>query len=138
MKDPRGNAPTTPPHGVAALARWLHGQLTDRGYDLSGLRSGGIGRAATDSGISPATMSRLVRGTRAVTDIEVYRRLAHWLEVPLGEILVQAGLLKPGELTAGDQRQITPEQAADGLGLVGHERELFLLNVHALRTPPAD
>jgi hypothetical protein len=125
---------------VAALATWLHAQLHERGYDLSGPRSGGIGQAATDSGISPATMSRLVRGTRAVNDIDVYRRLSRWLSHPLGDILVRAGQLQPGDLEtdqAADGR-MTPDQAADGLGLTGHERELFLLNVHALRTPPAD
>lgn len=137
MKE-RGNAPATHPTGVAALATWLHDQLTARDYDLSGPRSGGIRDAAVDSGISPATMSRLVRGTRAVNDIDVYRRLARWLGHPLGDILVRAGQLQPQDLQPDPDGQMTPERAADGLGLTGHARELFLINVNGLRPPPAD
>lgn len=131
MKDREYDSP--PPTGPAALAHWLTRRLADRGYDLSGPRSGGITKAAEDSGISPASMSRLVRGTRTVADIDVYRRLGRWLNHPSGDLLVKAGLLTPGDLTTG--HQITPEQAADGLGLTGHQRELFLLNVNALRPP---
>lgn len=133
MKD-RDEYDSPTPTGPAALAEWLTQALTDRGYNLSGQRSGGISRASEDSGISLSSMSRLVRGTRGLRDIEVYRQLARWLNHPLGDILIRAGHLDPADLSTTTEDRITPEQAADGLGLTGHERELFLLNVRALRT----
>lgn len=140
MKETKGT-PGRAPTPAATFASWLAHQLTRRGYDVSGPRSGGRTRAAADSGISPATIGRWLR-EEPVADIDVYRRLSEWLEHPFGDILVRAGLLQPEDLTApppDDGTQITPEQAADKLGLKGHSRELFLLNVDALRrTPPAD
>jgi transcriptional regulator with XRE-family HTH domain len=140
MKERRGNAPAAPPTGPAALATWLHDQLTARGYDLSGERSGGKTQAADDSGISRSSISRLLNGI-PVTDIDVYRRLAQWLEHPFGDILVRAGKMDATDLVAPpDDTHMTPERAADGLGLRGRDRELFLLNANAIlnRTPPAD
>lgn len=139
MKE-RGNAPAATHTGPAALATWLHDQLTARGYDLSGERSGGKGRVAAASGISPSSIGRLLRGV-PVSDIDVYRRLATWLDHPLGDILVRAGKLSPADLTAPPvDAEITPERMADSLGFRGRRRELFLLNVDAIlhRTPPAD
>lgn len=129
-RDAHGPAGTT---GPAAFASWLADQLTARGYDMSGQRSGGRTQAAADSGISPSTISRWLNA-RPVTDIDVYRRLSEWLEHPFGDILVRVGKLNPDDLIAAPaDAEITPEQAADRLGLRGRKRELFLLNVEALR-----
>lgn len=139
MKERRGNAPAAAT-GPAAFAVWLHDQLTARNYDLSGPRSGGRKQAAADSGISPSSMSRLLNAT-PVADIDVYRRLSEWLEHPFGDILVRVGKMSPDDLTTPpDDSGMTPERAADGLGLRGRRRELFLLNANAIlnRTPPAD
>ncbi|MGD6762079.1 helix-turn-helix domain-containing protein [Streptomyces sp. BH097] len=123
---------------------WLNDELTARGYDLSGLRSGGKTRFAADSGISAATVGRLLRG-EAVTDTRVLGMLATALHVPLGEILVRAGVLNESDLrgvqdpTPGDRR-ITPEQAAAELGIEDEQSvRLFVSMAKTLqRNPPGN
>lgn len=133
-------------HGQAATERafaaWLHDQLTRRGYDLSGLRSGGKSAFAADSGISPSTVGRLLRGDN-VTDTRVLGLLAKALHVPLGEVLVRAGILDERELAIvrdpqPGERRITPEQAADELGITDEQaRRVFVSMTETLqRTPP--
>ncbi|MFF1686043.1 helix-turn-helix domain-containing protein [Streptomyces sp. NPDC058254] len=120
------------------FAAWLHDQLTARGYDLSGLRSGGKTAFATASGISPSTVGRLLRGD-SISDTRVLGLLATALGVPLGEILVRAGVLTADELGAVQRptdrpRRITPEQAADELGITDeHERRVFVSMTHTLQ-----
>ncbi|MFZ3569242.1 helix-turn-helix domain-containing protein [Streptomyces sp. BH034] len=129
---------------AARFAAWLHDQLTTRGYDLSGPRSGGKSAFASASGISPSTVGRLLRGDH-VTDTRVLALLAENLRVPLGEVLVRAGVLNEGELRAVQNptegpRNITPEQAADELGIRDDQaRRLFVSMTHTLqRQPPPD
>ncbi|MEU8721478.1 helix-turn-helix domain-containing protein [Streptomyces antimycoticus] len=128
--------------GAQAFAKWLREQLTRRGYDLTGLRSGGKTAFAADSGISPSTVGRLLRGDN-VTDTRVLGMLATALHVPLGEVLVRAGILDERELAFVRQpqpgeRRITPEQAADELGIEDAQaRRLFVSMAETLqRTPP--
>lgn len=131
----RGNA------RAAAFAAWLHDQLTARGYDLTGPRSGGRGAFAADSGISPATVGRLLRGER-VTDTRILGLLAEALHVSLGEVLVRVGILDEtglGEVRepSPGARRITPEQAADELGITDEQqRALFVAMTHTLRRQP--
>ncbi|MEW1672808.1 helix-turn-helix transcriptional regulator [Streptomyces noursei] len=123
---------------AAQFARWLHDQLTAREYDLSGPRSGGRSRFADDSGISPSTVGRLLRG-ESVTDTRVLGLLAEALGVRLSEVLVRAGVISDDELAAvqtptAGQRRITPEQAADELGIQDPQsRALFLSMTETLR-----
>ncbi|WND36959.1 helix-turn-helix transcriptional regulator [Streptomyces sp. BB1-1-1] len=127
---------------AASFADWLRDQLTRRGYDLSGLRSGGRTAFAADSGISPATVGRMLRGDN-VTDTRVLGLLAAALHVPLGEVLVRAGILDERELAyvrnpQPGERRITPEQAAAELGIEDEQtRRLFVSMTETLqRTPP--
>lgn len=121
------------------FAAWLTDQLTRRGYDVAGLRTGGRGRFARDSGISPATVSRLLQGGE-VNDIGVLARVADALDRPLGEILTRAGILEESDLQQPPPgaRRITPEEAADELGIHDpQQRALFLSMTETLRkTPP--
>lgn len=140
----KNNEDGAPDHRAAALASWLQQQLTTRGYDISGPRTGGRGAFATDSGISPSTVGRLLRGDK-VTDTRVLALLAAALRVPLGEVLVRAGVLNEGELRAVQHpttgsRRITPEQAADELGITDSQaRRLFVSMAETLqRQPPPD
>ncbi|MGI5252808.1 helix-turn-helix domain-containing protein [Actinacidiphila glaucinigra] len=128
-----------------AFAEWLHTKLTARGYDLTGPRSGGKSRFSEDSGLSPSTVGRLLRA-EPVTDTDVLARLAAALGVPLGEILVRAGVLSEDELGAvrapdTGPRRITPEDAAAELGITDPQaRRLFISMTETLqRTPrPSD
>lgn len=130
--------PATP----ETFAAWIREQLTARGYDL-GLRGGGQRRFADKSGISAATVSRMLRGQGA-TDTRVLGMLAEALGVPLGEVLVRAGVLSPSELGAVQRpaqgtRRITPEQAADELGIEDEQaRKLFVSMTHTLQRQQPD
>ncbi|WHM36285.1 helix-turn-helix transcriptional regulator [Streptomyces sp. BPTC-684] len=126
------------PHQFAA---WLHDQLTRRGYDLRP-RGGGQTRFADDSRIGRATISRILSGQGA-TDTRILALLSEALRLPLGEVLVRAGILDESELRAVQDptpgsRRITPEQAADELGIDdGQSRRLFISMTETLqRTPP--
>ncbi|CAL9530891.1 helix-turn-helix domain-containing protein [Streptomyces sp. enrichment culture] len=125
----------------ADFAVWLTHELTARGYDVANTRSGARARFAADSGLSPSTVSRLLRGYGA-TDIGTLTTLAKGLGIPLGEVLVRAGVLSREELDAVQHpptgpRRITPEQAADELGIEDDQaRRIFLGMVDTLRTPP--
>lgn len=124
----------TPPGDFAA---WLREQLTRAGYDLS-LRGGGQTRFAEASGISRATISRMLAGQGA-TDTRTLTLLSDALRVPLPTVLVRAGVLTEDELkgvhtpTSGPRR-ITPEQAADELGISDPQaRDLFISMTETLR-----
>ncbi|MFF0894702.1 XRE family transcriptional regulator [Streptomyces sp. NPDC003278] len=123
------------------LADWLRDQLTRRGYDL-GPRGGGQTRFANESGLGRATVSRMLGGHGA-TDTRVLAQLAAALHVPLGEVLVRAGIATDAELGRiahpdPGPRRITPEQAAEELGISDEQaRRLFVSMVETLqRTPP--
>lgn len=129
------------PYGPATLATWLHAQLSARGYDLS-TRGGARTRFADDSGIGRATISRILNGQGA-TDIRVLTQLAAALGTPLGTVLIIAGLVTPDDLQAiqhphpNPEQRITPEQAADRLGITDPtQRAVFLASVAALQRPP--
>jgi transcriptional regulator with XRE-family HTH domain len=123
------------------LSVWLRDQLTRRGYDLSP-RGGGQSRFAEESGIGRATVSRMLGGYGA-TDTRVLAQLAAALNVTLGEVLVRAGIATDEDLGRIAQpdpgpRRITPEEAADELGISDEQaRRLFVSMVKTLqRTPP--
>ncbi|MDJ1131755.1 helix-turn-helix domain-containing protein [Streptomyces iconiensis] len=125
----------------ARFAAWLRAQLEQRGYDLRP-RGGGQTKFAEESGVGRATVSRILAGHGA-TDTRVLATLANALHLPLGEVLVQAGILDEAELSAvrdptPGTRRITPEQAADELGIEDDQsRRLFVSMTHTLRrTPP--
>ncbi|MFD4880046.1 helix-turn-helix domain-containing protein [Streptomyces sp. NPDC058420] len=130
-----------PDRSPEGFKEWLHEELTARGYDLSGPRSGGKSRFAEDSGISPSTVGRLLKGDR-VTDIEVLTLLANKLGVPLGQVLVRAGILSPDGLASVQNpetgpRRITPEQAANELGITdAQNRRLFVAMTETLQRTP--
>ncbi|KAF0795845.1 hypothetical protein P405_00340 [Streptomyces sp. FR-008] len=88
-------------------------------------------------------MTRLLRGEMP-TDTRILRTLAEAIDVPLGEVLIRAGVITPDEL-AEVQRpvaasRITPEQAADQLGITDPaERKVFVNMAQTLRrTAPDD
>ncbi|MFI6860148.1 helix-turn-helix domain-containing protein [Streptomyces sp. NPDC050421] len=100
------------------FGRWLHDQLTARQYALTP-RGGGQVRFAEKAGISKATVSRILRGEGRSTDIAVLERIAAALDVRLGVVLVEAGVVNPDELGAAQQPHghMTADEAADELGI---------------------
>ncbi|WP_371652469.1 MULTISPECIES: helix-turn-helix domain-containing protein [unclassified Streptomyces] len=126
------------PHEFAV---WLRDQLTRRGYDLRP-RGGGQTRFADDSGIGRATISRILSGQGA-NDTRVLALLSEALRLPLGEVLVRSGILDESELRAVQHptpgsRRITPEQAADELGIADEQsRRLFINMTETLQRTPS-
>lgn len=126
----------------ADFARWLRTRLEERGYDL-GMRGGGQTRFAEDSGISRPTVSRMLNGTQGSTDTRTLELLAEALKVPFVEVLVRAGILTPDEAASvrnpqTEGQQLTPEQAADELGITDTQaRALFISMVQTLKRPPS-
>lgn len=121
----------------AQFAAWLREQLVTRGYDLRP-RGGGQTKFADDSGIGRATISRILGGHGA-TDTRVLALLADSLRMPLSDVLVRAGILDPAELNAvqnpsATERRITPEQAANELGIKDEQaRRVFLSMTETLQ-----
>lgn len=125
--------------GYRRVRRLARRQVEGRGYDLSGQRSGGRSAFAEDSGISLSTVMRLLKG-EIPTDIRILRTLAEAIREPYAEVLVRAGVLTSEELaavqrpTAPPGERITPDQAADELGITDPtERRLFLNMTDTLR-----
>lgn len=129
-----------PAHTPKTFAAWLREQLDLRGYPARG----GQKRFAADSGISPATVSRMLRAD-GVPALDTLHALADALDgVPLGELMVRAGVLTPEDLTDAARpihpASITPEQAARELGITSNQGvQTFKRMVSGLRaTEPGD
>ncbi|WP_326698007.1 helix-turn-helix domain-containing protein [Streptomyces sp. NBC_01754] len=123
----------------ATFATWMHDQLTARGYNVAGQRSGGQKAFAASAGISTATMSRIMTGSGPV-DIHTLQRIADTLDIRLGAVLVEAGVLDPDELGAAQRPQghMTADEAADELGITDPTaRQVFRGVVDSL-TPGKD
>lgn len=126
------------PHTPQTFAAWLRDQLLTRGYP----EHGGQKRFARDSGVSPATVSRLLRAD-GLPDLRTLNSLSEALSIPLGEILVRAGVAAPEDLAAAARplspEPITPEQAAAELGITDPQAvAAFVAMVSALRAPRQD
>jgi transcriptional regulator with XRE-family HTH domain len=140
----RGTTPETA-RASADFGRWLTQRLEAKGYNLSGPRSGGRTAFAEDSGISPSTVTRLLRGEMP-TDTRILRTLADAIDAPYPEVLVRAGVMTPEELAAIQERRpapgrrMTPEEAADELGITDPaERKVFVNMTKTLsRSAPND
>ncbi|MEV5509022.1 helix-turn-helix domain-containing protein [Streptomyces orinoci] len=126
-------------HTPATFAHWLKEQLRLHRY----ADRGGQTRFAADSGISPATVSRLLRGD-GLPDLRTLNALSEALQVPLSEILVRAGVLSPEDLARTATRpihpeSITPTQAARELGITSPEGvKAFERMVNGLRATEPD
>jgi len=108
---------TTPPQ----FAPFVRARAQRLGYDLSSQRSGGKKQLAEDTGLSAATISRLLSG-EVTPSADSLEPLAKALDVDLGLLLELAGVVSPGALTRGRDvapRDLTPRQAARRLGITG-------------------
>lgn len=83
--------------GDSSLAHWLRTEMSTRGFPHEGPRAGGAARLADESGISRASISRILAGGDPSYDN--LRTLARFFEVPLNVVLVRAGWATPEELS---------------------------------------
>lgn len=89
------------------------------GYDIDSPRGGGKKALAERSGMSHASVSRMLSG-KAVPAAESLEGLAQALDVHVGILFELASIVSPGALTrtpVTDPTPITARQAADLLGI---------------------
>ncbi len=126
------------PHTPQTFAAWLKEQLRRRGYPERGAQK----KLSTASGISTATVSRLLRA-EGQADLSTLTLLSEFLEIPLGEILVRAGVLTPADLAAAsrpiDPEPISAKRAAAEFGITSPEGiDTFERMVNGLRATEPD
>ena len=118
------------------FGRWLFAELERRGYDMS-RKGGGRTKFAADSGVSPSTIARAVRGD-GIRDVPILTLIAEALGIRVSTILVRAGVLTEEDLHGVNhperRRPITPEEAARELGISEPSAvEAFVAMTRALR-----
>ncbi|MEU5163315.1 helix-turn-helix transcriptional regulator [Streptomyces sp. NPDC020875] len=132
--------------GLEQFATWIEDLIRRRGYDIDSPRGGGKSRLADEAGVHRAAITRLLQ-RQSMPDLETTRRLAHVLDVPVRDMLIRSGRLTEEDLPlpqspesgAGDgaeQRRLTLEEAAAGLGVPPDQREMFI-RVAGQFLPPA-
>lgn len=118
------------------FGRWLRDRMLERDYG----GRGGQGKLATETGLSPSVISRILTGTTVNPDPESLRLIAGVLALPFGTVLVHAGILTLDELHAvqasppSDRPPLTVDEAADGLKLTDPvARQVHAAGVQAAR-----
>ncbi|MFD5964773.1 helix-turn-helix domain-containing protein [Streptomyces sp. NPDC060311] len=115
------------------FAAWIEELIRRRGFDIDNPRGGGKSRLADEAGVHRAAITRLLQ-RQSMPDLETTRRLAHVLQVPVRDMLIRSGRLTEDDLPlpsapaagAAQERRLTLEEAADGLGVAAEQREMFI------------
>jgi transcriptional regulator with XRE-family HTH domain len=103
------------------FAAWLADAMRAAGMDIDRQRGGGRMTLATKLGASPSSVARWLDG-KATPSPEFYEPLAEALGVPVGNMLIETGILSSESLlhprqTGVRSQPITAAQAADQLGI---------------------
>lgn len=104
---------------TAQFSAFVQARAVHVGYNLSSPRSGGRKKLADDTGISHASVCRMLNG-QTIPAAESFERLANALDVYVGVLFELAGIVSPGALTLGaavDLKPLTARQAAARLGI---------------------
>lgn len=123
--------------GLAEFTTFVRNHAVKAGYDIDSPRGGGKKALAEDTGMSPASVSRMLSGL-VIPDAAVFESVAEAIDVPVGYLFELAGIVSPGVLTAGrtppEAHALTPVAAATRLGVRGkRDVALFELFVEAIR-----
>ncbi|MBC9714048.1 helix-turn-helix transcriptional regulator [Streptomyces sp. TRM66268-LWL] len=127
-----------PDADAQAFRTWLAEELRKSDYDVDDPRAGVQTRLGAELGVSQSSISRLLRG-QGKPDIGLLTALSRHLAIDLRELLIRSGrvaetdLPAPGAPTAPPRGSLTPEEAADGLGITGEDKDLFTAWVRRLR-----
>ncbi|MFK0182016.1 helix-turn-helix domain-containing protein [Streptomyces xanthochromogenes] len=101
------------------FTEYVRGCAVVAGYDLSGPRSGGRKALAEATGMSHASVCRMLNG-QVVPSPEFFESLGAALNIPVGELFELAGVVSPGVLTgrqAVEPQPLTVQMAAARLGI---------------------
>jgi transcriptional regulator with XRE-family HTH domain len=120
---------------------WLRRIVRARGYDIDSPRGGGPTKLAADTGLAPATVSRILDGV--APGYETCVILARVLEIPLPLLLIRAGKATEDDFPqAGatiDQtgvlsgKPLSPEEVAIAAGVPDGDRDWFATMVRRMR-----
>lgn len=120
---------------------WLRRIITTRGYDIDSPRGGGSTRLATDTGLAPSSVSRILTGS--APNFESCVILARTLELSLPELLIRTGKADPEDFpqtgSSSGQRGVlsgkplSPEEVAIAAGVPVGDRDWFETMVRRLR-----
>lgn len=122
-----------PPTRAARFAAVVRPAAQRAGYTGHGSKS----RLARDTGMTESSVSRMLLG-QSIPDPKFFEVIAKAIQLPVRDLLVEAGIISERALTETNQSQVTSritlEQAADGLGITDPvARELFFASVERLR-----
>jgi len=100
------------------FAAFVRHHAIKAGYDLSGPRSGGRKALADDTGISHASICRMLNG-QTLPVAECFESLANAIDVHVGHLFELARIVSPGVLTDSqpEAQPLTVKQAAARLGI---------------------
>jgi transcriptional regulator with XRE-family HTH domain len=119
---------------IEQFAAWIESLMRDRGYDIDNPRGGGKSKLAEDAGVHRAAITRLLQ-RQSMPDLDTMRGLARALDVPVREVLIRSGKLTEDDLphvagptagSAGADRRMSAEQAADAMGIPAEMRDTFI------------
>lgn len=99
------------------------------GYDIDSPRGGGKKALAEKAGMSHASVSRMLAG-QTIPDPKFFESLADALNLNVGRMLVEAGVISERSLTRDERRppqQIDPREMARSLGITAPDKiEMFV------------
>ncbi|MEV8546270.1 helix-turn-helix transcriptional regulator [Streptomyces sp. NPDC051572] len=104
------------------------------GYDIDSPRGGGKKALAAKAGMSHASVSRMLAG-QTIPDPKFFESLADALDLEVGRMLVEAGVLSERSLSYEELRpqEIDPREVARTLGITAPDKiELFVTMAKAL------
>jgi transcriptional regulator with XRE-family HTH domain len=120
---------------------WLRRIIRTRGYDIDSLRGGGSTRLAADTGLAPATVSRILDGS--VPGYETAVILARTLDIPLPLLLIRTGKATEddfpqfgsiaGQSGVLSEKPLSPEEVAIAADVPDGDREWFATMVRRMR-----
>lgn len=103
----------------AKFAEFVNTHAAKAGYNLTGPRSGGKKALAHDTGMSHASVCRMLNG-QTIPAAASFEPLANALGIRVAHLFELAGIVSPGTLTgpeAPDPQPLTVREAADRLGI---------------------
>lgn len=97
---------------------WIRDTAARLGYDFSTPRAGGRTQLAADTGMSLASVSRMIAG-KTIPDARSVQALATVLELPVTDALIRAGIIAPAGPDGASKpvRKLTDQQALAHLGV---------------------
>ncbi|MFF4347569.1 helix-turn-helix domain-containing protein [Streptomyces sp. NPDC001530] len=126
------------PTRVQKFGEYVSDAARAAGYDIDSPRGGGKKALAEKAGMSHASVSRMLAG-QTIPDPKFFESLADALNLEVGRMLVEAGVLSERALSYEELRppqEIDPREVARSLGITAPDKiEAFVAMAKALAEP---